>query len=416
MLSSLAAVGFIAMITLQNLFEFPPLDGMAIVPQFLWLLAVFSCNVGLAFSYRAKMGLVALVSVLFAALRSPSLLPDQIKSEVIPSFFASTAVYMGFHYWLSVGNAEDIAMHGARLALALFFGFHIISELETMVHDPNYAPDGGFAIVRATSIAAAGLVALGTFRKEKDLNRKLQTQVEEQEDQLLMVGLALQASETAIAMVAASSRQVIWTNPAFDKLCISTDALNHELTNALGLSESNAEKLSQSFDIEASREVEICEREKILQADISPFLSSSRTERFVVVLKDITEKRARERLEKAAEQEVLRTETIQQSMETLTHELRTPLQGIMGCTSILVQDESLPDAAKESLGLIQASSSLLLVLINNLLDVRKLNANSKSSIILCCFCSEDDKKNQRSYIICFHLCPSCYSDGRVSNG
>lgn len=49
----------------------------------------------------------------------------------------------------------------------------------------------------------------------------------------------------------------------------------------------------------------------------------------------------------------------------------------MGITSMLVQDESLPKDAKESLGLIQASSSLLLVLINNLLDIRKLNANSK---------------------------------------
>lgn len=49
----------------------------------------------------------------------------------------------------------------------------------------------------------------------------------------------------------------------------------------------------------------------------------------------------------------------------------------MGITSMLVQDESIPKDAKESLGLIQASSSLLLVLINNLLDIRKLKANSK---------------------------------------
>lgn len=323
-LSFLAGVGFTAMIALQNLFEFPPLDGMAIVPQFLWLLAVFSCNVGLQFAYRAKLGLAALVSVLFAALYSPALLPDQVKYAVIPSLFSSTAVYMGFHYWLSVGNAEDIAMHGARLTLALYFGFHIISELESMVRDPNYASDGGFAIVRATSIAAAGLLALGTFRKEKDLNRKLQTQVEEQEDKLHLVGLALQASETAIAMVAASTQQVIWTNPAFDRLCPSTDVHQHEFSSVLGLSQANAEKVSQSFDIEASREVEICVRERILQVDISPFLSGSKTgpERFVVVLKDITEKRARERLEKAAEKEDLRIKTIQQSMETLTHELR----------------------------------------------------------------------------------------------
>lgn len=46
---------------------------------------------------------------------------------------------------------------------------------------------------------------------------------------------------------------------------------------------------------------------------------------------------------------------------------------------MLVQDESLPKEALDLLELVMASSSLLLVLINNLLDVRKCSANSKCS-------------------------------------
>lgn len=44
---------------------------------------------------------------------------------------------------------------------------------------------------------------------------------------------------------------------------------------------------------------------------------------------------------------------------------------------MLAQDESLPKEALDLLELVMASSSLLLVLINNLLDVRKCSANSK---------------------------------------
>ena len=66
-------------------------------------------------------------------------------------------------------------------------------------------------------------------------------------------------------------------------------------------------------------------------------------------------------------------------MHELTYELRTPLQGIMGIVSMLVQDQNLSSDVMESLNLVLASSSLLLVLINNLLDVRKCNANSKWS-------------------------------------
>jgi len=47
----------------------------------------------------------------------------------------------------------------------------------------------------------------------------------------------------------------------------------------------------------------------------------------------------------------------------------------MGITSLLLNDVRLPNDVNDSLNLISASSGLLLVLINNLLDVRKLNAN-----------------------------------------
>lgn len=64
-------------------------------------------------------------------------------------------------------------------------------------------------------------------------------------------------------------------------------------------------------------------------------------------------------------------------METLTHELRTPLQGIMGMSSLILDNDegTLEQETKESLSLVMVSSRLLLTLINNILDVRKCDAS-----------------------------------------
>jgi nitrogen-specific signal transduction histidine kinase len=71
--------------------------------------------------------------------------------------------------------------------------------------------------------------------------------------------------------------------------------------------------------------------------------------RFLVVLKDITKERARKRVEKTAERKALVAKAMSESMETLTHELGMPLQGVMGITSMLLDDLTLSVDAQESL-------------------------------------------------------------------
>ena len=73
------------------------------------------------------------------------------------------------------------------------------------------------------------------------------------------------------------------------------------------------------------------------------------------------------------------------TLSCIQHELRTPMQGIMGVTEMILQQKKDEDdpVLVESLRLIMASSGLLLNLINNLLDVKKVNSESKSiSIVL----------------------------------
>ncbi len=63
-------------------------------------------------------------------------------------------------------------------------------------------------------------------------------------------------------------------------------------------------------------------------------------------------------------------------LATMSHELRTPLNSIIGFTGILMQERpgSLNDEQKKQLGMVQNSSRHLLSLINDVLDISKIEA------------------------------------------
>ncbi len=61
-------------------------------------------------------------------------------------------------------------------------------------------------------------------------------------------------------------------------------------------------------------------------------------------------------------------------LANMSHELRTPLTSILGFSALLAQTEGLPDAAAAHVQRIAASGEALLALINDVLDVSKLEA------------------------------------------
>lgn len=62
-------------------------------------------------------------------------------------------------------------------------------------------------------------------------------------------------------------------------------------------------------------------------------------------------------------------------LSNMSHEIRTPMNAIMGLTNLLMQEESISDDVMENLKLIGYSAENLLVLINDILDYSKIEAN-----------------------------------------
>jgi signal transduction histidine kinase/CheY-like chemotaxis protein len=61
-------------------------------------------------------------------------------------------------------------------------------------------------------------------------------------------------------------------------------------------------------------------------------------------------------------------------LANMSHELRTPLNGILGYTQILNRDKALNDKQREGIDIIHRSGEYLLTLINDILDLSKIEA------------------------------------------
>ncbi|WP_438025415.1 AAA family ATPase [Sorangium sp. So ce233] len=68
-------------------------------------------------------------------------------------------------------------------------------------------------------------------------------------------------------------------------------------------------------------------------------------------------------------------------LSSMSHELRTPLNGIMGYAQILVRSPETPPRGREVLQLIQRSSDHLLALINDVLDLAKIEAGKIDAVL-----------------------------------
>ncbi|MEI6666746.1 MAG: ATP-binding protein [Acidobacteriota bacterium] len=103
--------------------------------------------------------------------------------------------------------------------------------------------------------------------------------------------------------------------------------------------------------------------------------SAGEVERFVSIQTDSTElRRTRQELEMAKERAESASEAKTQFLATISHEMRTPLNVILGSTELALESDVGPVDAYAHLTRINANAEILLRLITDMLDVSKIEA------------------------------------------
>ncbi len=235
-------------------------------------------------------------------------------------------------------------------------------------------------------VLAAGLMwHLWTLRRETEARQLSQAQIEDRTKQLAEVFDLSPDGFVSFDM----NKCVKSVNPAFKQMTASQALLlegMHELDFSawlVSLCEPAAlfegvralHSKAQKNAIDAQQIIELkTVGHLVLQVQLR--LSSSSTVSEILYLRDITHETAVESLKS-------------EFLATAAHELRTPMASIFGFSEILLTQENDPETQKEFLNIIYKQSKLMIDILNELLDLARIEARRGKDFKLASICLQD---------------------------
>ena len=315
-----------------------PLTECKIKPMMQGQVLMVIANVSLSFTEK-----IVRLAFIFGSGSFVSVLhtDSNYTGDVLPNLGGMVLVAVVGLYAYHFGIGFRPSIKASRLTLLALFTYSTLVDLRQSLAlasgSSEQTSDFDQSFLRVVCVACLGLIDTGLFQKEVEHKEQLEVMVRDrtreirsQHKQLRMVGLALQVSETAIAVTDKVGGRIVWTNAAFQRLCgkprdrLSGESLGRVLRQ-LHQARHDGPSGPNPFDLLDNNFTDLSEQElrignSVFRLEVTPFRESSdcneedgvhskdcgvSNDRFLMVFKDITSFRARELAEKEAREKAM---------------------------------------------------------------------------------------------------------------